>query len=224
MLGLMAKASTKTKPAPSPEAINFRKLREGAPMSRAQLAKLLGIHTNTIQKYEKGERKLPLTVIDRAAPLWGKTRDDVLSPSGIDREESVSIPECHVRVAQGGALEMSKEDGSNVWVLPRRYLMDELRLPPGQLIIHEVHSDAMSPTLLAGDRVLVNLEDRQIGEGGIFLIADPTGNVLRRLETVPGSKPQMVKQISDNGRHGTYEVRASDTKVVGRVVWYARRM
>lgn len=224
MLQLMAKASAKTKPAPSPEAIKFRLLREGAGMSRIQLAKLVGVHHNTIQKYEKGERKLPLTIIDRATPLWGKTRDDVVSSSGIDPGESVSIPEGHVRVAQGGTFEMSESDGTNLWVLPRRYLMDELRVPPGQLIIHEVHSDAMAPTLLAGDRVLVNLEDRQIGEGGVFLIADATGNVLKRLETVPGSKPQMVKQITDNGRHGTYEVRASDTKVIGRVVWYARRM
>jgi transcriptional regulator with XRE-family HTH domain len=223
MLQTMPRSTVKA-PPPPPEALRFRKLREDANISRDKLASKAGIHRNTIQKYETGERKLTLKIIDRLAPLLGKTRDDVISTDGIDRGETVSIPECNVRVAQNGAFEMDEATRKDVWILPRRYLMDELRVPPGRLIIHEVHSDAMAPTLLAGDRVLVNLDDQKINHPGVFLIADAQGDVLKRLETVPGSKPLMVKLMSDNPRHGAYEVRASDTKVIGRVVWYARRM
>lgn len=224
MLQVMPKKIAKPRVLP-PEAVRFRKLRERKDLSRDDLAAMGGVHRNTIQKYETGERKLTLHVIDKFAPLMGATRDDVISSQlGIDRGESVAIPECSVRVSQSGALEMSEQAQNNLWILPRRYLMDELRVPPGRLVIHEVHGDAMAPTLVAGDRVLVNLDDQHTSDAGIFLIAEGKGDTLRRLESVPGSRPPLLKLICDNSRHGTYEVPEAATRVIGRVVWYARRM
>lgn len=224
MLQPMPRKTAKPRVLP-PEAVKFRQLRERKKLSRDDLAEMGGVHRNTIQKYETGERKLRLHIIDKFAPLMGATRDDVIATvGGIDRGESISIPECSMRLTQGGAFEMNEPAQSNLWVLPRRYLMDELRVPPGRLIIHEVHGDAMAPTLLAGDRVLVNLDDQRVSDAGIFLIADGKGDALRRLESVPGSKPALLKLICDNSRHGTYEVPEAAARVIGRVVWYARRM
>ncbi len=82
----------------------------------------------------------------------------------------------------------------------------------------------MEPTLRSGDRVLVNMSDKRVSQPGLFVLWDGDGTVVKRLELVPNSKPSKLQRISDNPLHGTYEVLADQTIIVGRVVWFARRM
>ena len=112
----------------------------------------------------------------------------------------------------------------DVWIFSRQYLADELRLPVSELVVLEVIGDSMEPTLHSGDRVLVNMADTRVSQPGIFVLWDGDGTVVKRLELIPSTKPQKLKRISDNPLHSTYEVLLESTKVVGRVVWIARRM
>lgn len=137
---------------------------------------------------------------------------------------TVNIPEYDVRASMGDGFVVDRETIKDVWVFSRRYLAEELRLNLRNLVVIEVIGDSMEPTLKSGDRVLVDMSDRRIGIPGVFVLRDGDGTVAKRLEVVPNSNPQKLKRISDNPLHSTYEVLAAETNIIGRIVWFARRL
>ena len=107
--------------------------------------------------------------------------------------------------------------------LPRSYL-EQMQLTSADLISIDVQGDSMSPTLESGDRIMINRSDKNPASGGVFAIHDSDALVVKRIERIPATNPVRLKLISDNPNHGTYEVPADETNILGRVVWYARKL
>lgn len=163
------------------------------------------------------------------AYLTGETNDAspdaVPDPSPtLEESELVTVAEYDVRLSAGGGALIERENQSGVWQFSRRYLVEELRLQPSSLAIVEVQGDSMYPTLWSGDRVLVDHSDRNPALPGIYAIWDSYATVVKRLERVPASDPPMLVLISDNKNHNAYTVPAELVNVIGRVVWFARRL
>lgn len=137
---------------------------------------------------------------------------------------SLQIPEYDVQFAAGGGFVIDSETIKQRWEFPRSYILDELRLNPRHLVVAEIIGDSMEPTLHSGDRVLIDRSDRRISNPGIFALWDGDGLVAKRLERVFGSDPLMVRVISDNPRHSSYEVPGETVSIVGRIRWRASRM
>lgn len=110
------------------------------------------------------------------------------------------------------------------WHLPDDYLRVELRAAAKDLTIIEVEGDSMAPTLQTGDRVMVNLRAKIPSPPGIFALWDGLGVVCKRVEHIQGSDPPRLRIISDNDRHAAYERTVEEAHIIGRVVWFARRM
>lgn len=160
---------------------------------------------------------LGLNEADLGAPTRQPSR--VSEPSNI-----TSIAEYQVHVSAGGGALVSEENKRRNWPFATDYLKSELGLERSRLAIVEVRGDSMEPTLSSGDRVLVNMSDRQVSQPGIFIIYDGDGTVIKRVEKIPGSKPPKIVLISDNPLHGKYELDSEDVQIVGRVVWRAGRI
>lgn len=109
-----------------------------------------------------------------------------------------------------------------LWRLPESYLERVVKVDAFEVRIVEVQGDSMEPTLRAGDRVMVNLEDRVPSPPGIFALWDGFGVVVKRLEPAPNSDPPRVVVSSDNRLHAPYERTAEEINIIGRVVWYCR--
>ncbi|WP_353861257.1 helix-turn-helix domain-containing protein [Azospirillum formosense] len=148
-----------------------------------------------------------------------------------------TVPEIDVRAGMGGGGEsmLAYKPDSNgdawpedavtgLWNLPPSYLQQELRLRPHAARIIEVQGDSMEPLLFSGDRVMVNLLDRAPSPPGVFAVWDGIGVVVKRLEFIPNSDPPCIVISSDNPKHRTYERTADEVNIIGRVVWFARRM
>lgn len=148
--------------------------------------------------------------------------EDTLTPQ--TQDAAISIPEYDVRVSAGGGFHIDTETQKDTWPFSRSYIEGELRLPVGKLVVLEAIGDSMFPTIQSGDRILVNMADTRISQPGIFVLWDGDGTVVKRLELIPSTEPAKIRRISDNPLHGDYEVMAEDTNIIGRVVWYARRM
>lgn len=153
------------------------------------------------------------------------------------RSNRGAIPEVDVRGGMGGggiamALNHTDAHGNTTaiddvkaqWELPPEYLAHELRVNAAQARIIEVQGDSMDPTLRPGDRVMVHLGDRRPSPPGVFAVWDGFGVVVKRIETIPNSDPPTLRLISDNDRHGAYERTLDEVNIIGRVVWFARRM
>lgn len=51
--------------------INFKRLRENSKLNQQQFASFLGIDQSLISKFEKGERQLSVSVLEKACALFG---------------------------------------------------------------------------------------------------------------------------------------------------------
>lgn len=135
-----------------------------------------------------------------------------------------NVPEYQVHVSAGGGALVAEENKRRDWPFATDYLKSELGLERSKLAIVEVRGDSMEPTLSSGDRVLVNMSDRQVSQPGIFIVFDGDGTVVKRVEKIPGTKPPRIVLISDNPLHGRYELDSDVVQIVGRVVWRAGRI
>ncbi|WP_420478265.1 S24 family peptidase [Brevundimonas sp. FT23028] len=136
----------------------------------------------------------------------------------------VAIPEYDVRLSAGGGSLVDQEKIIDYWQFSRRYLESELRVSPSSLGVVTVDGDSMYPTLWSGDRVMVDLSETNPAKPGVYAIFDSDATVVKRIEKVPASDPVEVVLISDNKNHNQYRVPAELVTVIGRVVWFARRI
>jgi phage repressor protein C with HTH and peptisase S24 domain len=90
------------------------------------------------------------------------------------------------------------------------------------LAVIEVKGDSMTPTLSAGDTILVDMTDTEIGVDAIYVLRMNDHLYAKRLQRgLDGS----VRVISDNPAYQNQiieEGRLQDLHVVGRVVWGGR--
>lgn len=198
------------------------------------VSKELGLNETYVQQFLKsGKPKvLPEDVRLRLAELWGVDETALGAPARKHiREEAapeslVFIPEHDVRLsAGGGAVVPDDPEVGNKWPFPKAYLRHALSLTHSDsLAVSEVIGDSMEPTLRSGDRVMVDMADQSLATPGVFALHDGDGTVIKRVERVPASRPPSLRLISDNPHHGNYEVPAETVHVVGRVVWFGRRL
>jgi hypothetical protein len=110
-----------------------------------------------------------------------------------------------------------------IWRLPVDYLRTELSARESEVDFITVAGDSMVPTLLPGDKVLVNRAQNHAGDG-VYVIHDGIGPAVKRLEVAVGTNPLRIRILSDNKAHGTHEILASDLVVIGRVIMRATRL
>jgi len=95
---------------------------------------------------------------------------------------------------------------------------------PDDFVVMETEGQSMEPTLLNGDLVLVDQRKTNPSNPGLFALWDGFGVVIKWLERVAHSSPPMIRLISENKRFSTYEVLAEEARIVGKVVWFARKL
>lgn len=222
----------------------LKRARENAGIDTAKdAADAMGIPVPTYTQHESGLRGYPANKARkyaefyRVSPEWllygkgdGPDADafperPTTSAERTERSETVSVNEYDVRLSAGpGAIIEGDAVAVGTWQFSRRYIVDELRLSPTNLAVVEVQGDSMMPTLQSGDRVLVDHSDRNPAQPGVYAIWDSNATVVKRIEKIPASDPPKIVLISDNKSHHEYTVDAALVNVIGRVVWFARRL
>lgn len=200
----------------------------------AEAATVLGINEGTYRAHENGSRGIPANAAKRYARLFKVEVNDILFPSrdltrekilkgGDDKPGQANIPVYGFKAGMGGGGIILDEDPIGYLPVSKTYLRNN-RLDANNLIAIEVEGDSMSPTLETGDQVLINRTDRNPARGGIFALHDSDTLVVKRVERIPASDPVMLRLISDNQNHSHYDVLADQTNIIGRVVWFSRRI
>jgi phage repressor protein C with HTH and peptisase S24 domain/DNA-binding Xre family transcriptional regulator len=172
--------------------------------------------------------------------LWGKypgtgghvESSDVLREDDRPREPQGpaegQVPELETRAGMGGGGVASYElrkDGKHAdplksegWVFPPSFIREQLHTKAGSLLVLDTFGDSMSPTIAAGDRVVVDTGHKTPTPDGLYAIRDTFENiVVKRLQMVRSAKPR-VRIISDNPNHAAEEVPLNELEVVGKVL------
>lgn len=143
------------------------------------------------------------------------------------------LPEIDINgsLGPGGIGETLMVDGREVdsiratWRLPVSYLHSELRAAESDVDIIPVEGDSMIPTLIPGDRVLINRRQQTPASDGLYAIGSMYGVQVKRIELVPGrADPPLLRIISDNPAHRTNEVTVDEIRIIGRVICRISRM
>lgn len=139
-----------------------------------------------------------------------------------DSSDYITIPEHDVRASAGPGTIVEDETEVASWPLPHDYVRHVLSLRSAKLAMIEVIGDSMEPTLRSGDKIMVDLADKNVAQLGVFALFDGDATVVKRVEKVMGT--EKIRLSSDNPHHREYEVSADTVSIAGRVVWFGRRL
>lgn len=222
-------------PTDDPPRAALRAILKQRGISYQSLSEQIGRNSAYIHQYLEGGKPLRLKEDTRQRIAEALDVDETLlggppHRGRSDRDSDAAlgvgvraVPEYNALVAAGGGVMIDEEERTGTWPLPSTYL-EEMHLSGNALAVVPVKGDSMEPTLRSGDRVLVDLGDRNISQGGLFALFDGLGRVVKRVEHIPGTRPPKLALISDNPLHSKYEVNAEEIGIIGRVVWAARRL
>lgn len=115
------------------------------------------------------------------------------------------------------------DDDPQMAQLPRRLIEDELRGKPHDFMLIDVRGDSMEPDFQHGDQILIDRRDRNPRQPGAFALWDGDGYVVKLVERIP-QRSGWYKVFSANTRYTSYEIDSDDAEIIGRPVWFARRL
>ncbi|WP_404711524.1 helix-turn-helix transcriptional regulator [Sphingomonas sp. MMS24-J13] len=116
------------------------------------------------------------------------------------------------------------EGDARMAVFSRALVEDFLRLSAEDLLAIEIDGNSMEPAFLSGDQILIDRRKKSVAQPGAFCLWDGDGYVVKYLEKVPGSKPPSLRVISGNPIYSTNERLVEEVEIMGRVIWFGRRV
>lgn len=129
-----------------------------------------------------------------------------------------TIDELDVRVAAGPGQIIESEGKIGEWQLPSALVKVATNSPVERVKILTIIGDSMQPTYNPTERVMVDTGDLRPSPGGVFVVWDGLGFVVKRIEFLPHSEPPTVRIASDNPKYLTYERVLGEAYIQGRVI------
>ena len=215
-------------------------------MSRSELVERSGISKQQLSRLENGQIRLRLDHLKPFAPLLGYSPEQILlwgrfpgadlsnlTPSDVSREDAAQlrnrVPELDTRAKAGGGKlrtrQLRKEGSvadplkSEGWLFPASFVREQLHTSPERLLVLDTNSDSMAPTIMSGERVVVDTGHKTPTPDGLYAIRDAFGSIIvKRLQVLRSARPTRLKVISDNSNHPSEEASLDELEIVGRVL------
>jgi|GEM_PF-404823 hypothetical protein len=142
------------------------------------------------------------------------------------RTETVTIIELDVRagnslagpIHEGQDLAYDHESVVGQWRIPTAVLRAHVPAPPSEIRIIQAVGTSNTPHILPGDRLMIDLSQTEIGQGGWFAIWDGSGIIIKQLEIIPYSEPRRVRMWSGNAEWEPREFPLDQVVIRGRMV------
>ena len=194
----------------------------------AGLSRMLGRNAAYIQQYvrrgvpkrlgEEERRKLARYFAVSETLLGGPAEEPTAHPG------LVSVKRHAVAVSAGPGAIVAEELGKPYFAFDERWLKTLTPSAPSDLSIVRVEGDSMSPTLSAGDDILVDLGDAAGRlRDGIYVLRIEDALVVKRIALNPVGRRVTVQ--SDNPAYPDWpDCELDDISPVGRVIWSGRRI
>jgi len=213
--------------------------REARGMSRSELVKRSGVSKQQLSRLENGLIRLRLDHLKPFANALGYTPEQILlwgrypGTSGAQIQDeakgaSEHVPELASRSESGAphAKLRSRKEGRHVerikaedWAFPASFVTNRLQASAKNLLVIGAEGDAMAPTIMSGDKVIIDTGHKTPSPDGLYAIRDSFENVIvRRLQVLRAAQPSRVKIISDNPKHAAEEVALSEVEIAGKAL------
>lgn len=211
-----------SKPALRPEVADIFDRLDRLGLKQRALADVIGIEENKISKTRKGERQFKAAELLRAQ-AWltdheqGKAVEPVADPN-VEYVEVEVLP-TYAGMGGGGTGEGDRE----VALIPRTLIVDLLRGAPADFLLINVRGDSMEPDFRHGDQILIDKRDTSPAQPGPFALWDGEwGEYV--VKNVERSRAGEVRIFSTNQKYQAENAEAETTRIIGRPVWFGRRL
>lgn len=191
------------------------------------LAKRAGLAATTITRAFNGEaeNRISAPTIDKLKaafpdfPQWAKPKADLPTAGDLITYVPIDILPTYAGMGGGGTGEGDVEKG----LVPRYLIEDVFRGKPSDFVLIRTRGDSMWPDLHHDDEVLVDKRDTSPVQPGPFAVfdADDEAYVVKNVEKLPGGRYRI---FSTNPKYTPTEVAREETRIIGRPVWYGRRL
>ena len=201
----------------------IRALCEYARKSPSAVAKAAGLAVTTVTRPHNGEAtsRISMPTLEKlraAFPGFDWTRSMPDLPTVDPTEDYVAVEVLPTYAGMGGG---GTGDGDRkTTLLPRSLIEDDLRARADDLLVIDLRGDSMEPDFFNGDRVVINRRDVNPVQPGPFALWDGDGYVVKNIERRRGS----LRIFSSNPKYSDWESDGSDIQIMGRPVWFARRL
>ena len=194
----------------------------------AGLSRMLGRNPAYIQQFvrrgvprrlgEEERRKLA-RYFGISESMLGGPAEASAGPVGL-----LSVKRHPVMVSAGPGAIVTEELGKPYFAFDERWLKQMTSSGPSNLSIVRVEGDSMTPTLNAGDDILVDLADAADRlRDGIYVLRIDDALVVKRIALNPVGKRVTVQ--SDNPAYPDWpDCTLKDINPIGRVIWSGRRV
>jgi phage repressor protein C with HTH and peptisase S24 domain/DNA-binding XRE family transcriptional regulator len=214
--------------------------REARGMSRGELVRKAGVSKQQLSRLENGLIRLRLDHLKPFAPHLGYSPEQILlwgrlpqgmenAPESMDlrrgsgdkgskEKSSVEVRELdvHAPVARGRSSQHLKREN---WGFPGTFVREQLHASASQLLVLEMDGDSMAPTIMSGERVVVDTGHKNPSPDGLYAIRDTFDHaIIRRLQVLRAANSTRLKVICDNPRQASEEMPLSELQIVGKVV------
>ena len=199
-----------------------------------------GLERSYISDFVSGKKKtIKIDSYPKVAAALDWTVEELTEATNVrhitgDISAQVSVPEYDIRAgaAYGGGLPSEQyaegADGVSVlvegarlsWGLPRPFLQDELRIQPGRAHILPIRGDSMVDALHDGDRAIIDLDDIDVSQGGIFAIRDDNSSIIiKQVELIRGrGTERRIRCSSRNPHYAPFDlILVEPVAIIGRV-------
>lgn len=185
-----------------------------------EIAEVIGRDRTAATKMLAGKRNVQVRELQPLAELIAKHERQNGDTTDPERGDYVEIEVLPTYAGAGGG---GTGDADRQVALVRASLVhDELKAKPVDLLLIDVRGDSMEPDFYQGDQILIDKRDRDPRQPGPFALWDGDGYVIKLVERA--AKKGWYRIFSANPRYRDYEVEEKDTTIMGRPVWFARRL
>lgn len=183
------------------------------------------ISQQVVSKFEQGNTK--------RMPVWahfvpqalhvndGESKEDPYLDTGL-ADAVVSVRRLPTYAGMGGG--GTGEGDEDVVAFSRDLIERELRAHADDLLAMIAEGNSMEPDFKGGDQILVDTRRKSLAQPGAFCLWDGDGHVIKFIEKVPGSEPPRIRIISLNPIYLPHERLLEEINLIGRVIWYGRRV
>ncbi len=191
-----------------------------------KIAKRIGVANTTINRFANGTAKGRLhrdtiAKLREAYPEFPGFEVEADLPAVVSNGDylPVDVLPSYAGMGGGGTGEGDQEQA----LIPRALVEDELRAKPDDLLLIEARGESMQPDFMHGDQILIDKRDNNPVQPGAFALWDGDGYVVKLVERVPRERGR-YRIFSANDRFSAYEVDEEEIRIMGRPVWFGRRL
>lgn len=186
----------------------------------AKIAEALGRSQPAATRLLGRQRALKVDEVPKLEALLKKWHPDPDVPA--NDEETISYVPIEIMPTYAGMGGGGTGEGEQEKALVPRYLIEGiLRGKQQNFVLVRVRGDSMEPEFRHDDELLVDLRDVSPTQPGPFALWHDDAYVVKNVERTLDGR---LRIFSSNPKYATVEQPTETTKIIGRPVWFGRRL